>query len=114
MQLVKDRRLPYETPAPERYSAEEKFCFDFDVYREGGAGFDYSDPGYPKQSLYLSQDTTRLLEIVFEKGMAKVWRRDPHPGEAELRAGGADGGRGAPAAPRHVTFTVHAVIPAYP
>jgi hypothetical protein len=112
LRLVKDHAAERRGEAAARcYRAEEHFTFDFAVYRDDDPAFDYSNPGYPAQSLYLSHDTTRLLEIVFEKGMAQVWRRRPAD-EAGLEAARrATAGGGAP--PR-VRWERHRVVPAYP
>jgi hypothetical protein len=40
------------------------------------AEFDYSKPSYCRQLLYLSKDTTKLLELIIEKGQATVMKRD--------------------------------------
>ena len=47
----------------------EKFQFTHPVYKPTPNNkFVMSKPSYPRQHLILSQDTTRLLEVVFEKG----------------------------------------------
>jgi hypothetical protein len=112
MRLRADRAAVHAgVPAPCRYSAEEHFNFRFQVYRDDEPAFDYSKPGYPAQSLYLSADTTKLLEIVFEKGMAQVWRREGEDTDAALEARRrAPGGRGAPT----IRWRPYRVVPAYP
>ena len=37
--------------------------------------FDFADPCYPRQSIYISQNTERLCEIVQEKGQVIIYQK---------------------------------------
>jgi hypothetical protein len=44
--------------------------------KKGQYKFDFTAPCYPRQSIYMSQDTYRSAEVMFEKGTASIYERN--------------------------------------